>query len=64
MRGLYKRFGLQAALSMVADIDLSACNGIRQDNPDYQRMLNDPRLLPGLDRNPQVKKSLLEDPPK
>lgn len=48
MRKLYKQFGLENAPKMLAAVDLIACRQITKDSPQYQQIMENPALLPGL----------------
>lgn len=48
MRKLSKRFGEANTPKMLAAVNLKACEGIVRGTPEYQRIIEDPTLLPGL----------------
>lgn len=58
MRKLYKRFGIENTPKILVSVDLNACRGIAKGSPEYQRMVEDPSLLPGLNKNPLVGSSI------
>ncbi len=48
MRKLYKRFGLENLPKVLAKVDLVACQQITKGSPEYQQIIENPALLPGL----------------
>lgn len=48
MRKLYKQFGVENTPKLLASIDLKACQNITEGSPEYQQMMENPALLPGL----------------
>lgn len=48
MRKLYRRFGIENTPKLLRDVDLSACRGISEGSPEYQQIIENPELLPGL----------------
>lgn len=49
MRKLYKRFG-ETTPKLLAQVNLQACQQIMKGSPQYQQIMEDPTLLPGLPR--------------
>lgn len=48
MRKLYKHFGLKDIPRILANVDLNACHQIIKGSPQYQKIIENPALLPGL----------------
>lgn len=50
MKKLYKQFGLENIPRILGSVDLSACRQVTKGSPQYQQMIKNPALLPGLSR--------------
>lgn len=50
MRKLYKRFGIENTPKILAAVDLKACQSISKGSTQYQQMMENPVLLPGLEK--------------
>lgn len=61
MRKLIAFFSLEELVSIIADIDVLACDEIQLDSERGQKIISDPRLLPGLEKNAVVQASLKND---
>lgn len=48
IRKLYRQFGIENIPGLLKSVDLIACRGIVKDTPQYQQMMKNPALLPGL----------------
>ena len=58
MRQLMAQFSFSEVIAIIKDIDISACMTIPNDSPQAIQMQKDARLLPGLEKNVAVQKSL------
>lgn len=50
MRKLYKQFGVVNTPRMLQAVDLSVCRAISKVSPEYQQIMSNPALLPGLQK--------------
>ncbi|MBN1332089.1 hypothetical protein JW978_04425 [Candidatus Dojkabacteria bacterium] len=64
IKKLIKRFGYEGFLKIVNDIDMEKCSLLDKSDPQFGKIISDPRLLPGLEVNDIVRRSLEDDPVK
>lgn len=50
LRGLYKRFGFEAMPILVGHINIKDCEQIKASSPEFDLIVRDPTLLPGLEQ--------------
>lgn len=48
IRKIYKQFGIENTPRLLSQVNLQACQVISKDTPQYQQVLENPALLPGL----------------
>lgn len=48
IRKLYRQFGIENTPGLLKSVDLTVCLGIVKGTPQYQQIIEDPALLPGL----------------
>lgn len=61
---LQKEFGLRNMQSILSNMDCRAVLDISEGSDKEKAILADPRLLPGLEKNPYITQSLKQNPPK
>lgn len=60
---LQKEFGIQNLVSILSDVDITKLANIPKDSSEEKKVIGDPRLIPGLDKNPYIEQSLKRTPP-
>ena len=61
---LQREFGLRNLIPILSDVDTTKLMNIHEGDVELKNIMADPRLLPGLEKNPYIIQSLKQTPPK